>query len=316
MSDELSWQNATSPSSTAVGAPLPIATPMAVAMTPSMPLAPRLACTVMSLRGVPNHSTSRTGIDEATTRWPSGGTLAVIARATPGSDKLCLRRQVRVDDRTGDAIGRHPLIRPVGSARWSARCKVPAQQADRCMHLAGADEVGIRDRARPATRRHAAHRTRPATGRGPSTPVACPVARRPMDDVRRRTPCGGGWRRNGRPLPSSIWHPDNGSASTGQPVAAAERLHRRGIVDTVPGNDHTVRFVEQFEQIVDGEQRRTDVFAGVGFGQVADDADQRLTERQVEMDRPWPITGRPPPCLRRNAIATSFAPRPLPRQDR
>ncbi len=75
-----------SPSSTAVGAPLPIATPIAVAMTPSIPLAPRFEWTVTSLRGVPNHSTSRTGIDEATTRCPPDGTLAVIARAVPGSD--------------------------------------------------------------------------------------------------------------------------------------------------------------------------------------------------------------------------------------
>ena len=57
-------------------------------MTPSIPLAPRFECTVISLRGVPNHSTSRTGIDDATTRWPPAGMPAVIARAMPGSERL------------------------------------------------------------------------------------------------------------------------------------------------------------------------------------------------------------------------------------
>ena len=58
---------------------------MAVHIMPSMPLAPRLAWTVTSGRGVAYHSRSRTGIDDATTRWAPAGSVARSARAVPGS---------------------------------------------------------------------------------------------------------------------------------------------------------------------------------------------------------------------------------------
>ena len=81
----LSCSKARSPSSTAVGEPLPIATPTAVDKTPSIPLAPLLACTVTPRRGTAYHSRSRTGIDDDTTRCASSGSAASRSRAMPGS---------------------------------------------------------------------------------------------------------------------------------------------------------------------------------------------------------------------------------------
>ena len=51
--------------------------------TPSMPFAPRLACARAARP--PNHSRSRTGIDEATTSSASGGSARATVRATDGS---------------------------------------------------------------------------------------------------------------------------------------------------------------------------------------------------------------------------------------
>ncbi len=62
------------------------AAPTAVETTPSIPFAPRLASTRRSRRPTPNHSTSRTGIDDDATRIPPGGRVRVRWRATPGSD--------------------------------------------------------------------------------------------------------------------------------------------------------------------------------------------------------------------------------------
>ncbi len=82
----VSCRNATSPTSSAVGRPRwPGPRPTAVDTTPSMPLAPRLACTSMSHRGATYHSRSRIGIEEDTTSGRPGGGLATTARAAPGS---------------------------------------------------------------------------------------------------------------------------------------------------------------------------------------------------------------------------------------
>jgi phosphoglucosamine mutase len=48
-----------------------------------MPFAPRFDNTTMSSRAGPNHSTSRTGIDDDTTRTPPGSIAATTSRATP-----------------------------------------------------------------------------------------------------------------------------------------------------------------------------------------------------------------------------------------
>ena len=50
-----------------------------------MPLAPRLAATAQRMPGAPYHSTSRTGIEDATKSRSSGRSAAVRVRATPGS---------------------------------------------------------------------------------------------------------------------------------------------------------------------------------------------------------------------------------------
>ena len=78
-----SWTNAMSPSTTIVGAPVCSATPRAVDVTPSMPLAPRLACAVAPTP--PNHSMSRIGIEAATTTCDAAGTVAGDEAGDAGS---------------------------------------------------------------------------------------------------------------------------------------------------------------------------------------------------------------------------------------
>ena len=70
----MSCRKARSPTSATVGWPAN-ATPTAVDTTPSIPLAPRLARTRPSVVP-PNHSTSRTGMEEATTRVGVAGQRA------------------------------------------------------------------------------------------------------------------------------------------------------------------------------------------------------------------------------------------------
>ena len=77
-----SCTNAMSPTRTTVGVPVS-ARPSAVDTTPSMPLAPRFAWARAS--GPPNHSRSRTGIEDATTSSTSAGSDAAMTCATPGS---------------------------------------------------------------------------------------------------------------------------------------------------------------------------------------------------------------------------------------
>ena len=63
-------------------------TPTAVLTTPSMPLVPRFECTVTPDVAVPNHSTSRIGIDEETTRCDPTVIADVTVLATDGSLKF------------------------------------------------------------------------------------------------------------------------------------------------------------------------------------------------------------------------------------
>ena len=78
----VSCTNARSPIRTAA-LPVSRAMPSAVEVTPSMPLAPRLACARAAVP--PNHSWSRTGIEELTTRSTASGRCAATIRATDGS---------------------------------------------------------------------------------------------------------------------------------------------------------------------------------------------------------------------------------------
>ena len=94
----VSWTKATSPITSTVGLPLPSATPTAVEVTPSMPLAPRFEYTAMSPRRSPYHSRSRTGIEDDTTRLPPGGTLVsavLVMSGSPARSSMMARRAER-----------------------------------------------------------------------------------------------------------------------------------------------------------------------------------------------------------------------------
>ena len=83
---------------TVTGAPVPKATPAAVAIVPSMPLAPRLVATSGFAPSIAaNMSPSRTGMLLPSTRaWPSGMCL-VTARATNGSGQRVRCRQTGIE---------------------------------------------------------------------------------------------------------------------------------------------------------------------------------------------------------------------------
>ena len=63
-------------------------TPTAVLTTPSIPLVPRFECTVTPEVVVPNHSTSRIGIDDDTTKWDPTVIADVTVLAIDGSLKF------------------------------------------------------------------------------------------------------------------------------------------------------------------------------------------------------------------------------------
>ena len=82
----MSWISATSPISSATGPSAAAANPKAVETVPSIPLAPRLASTRGGRsRAGKNVSTSRTGIDDATTIVASAGSAVPSSAATRGS---------------------------------------------------------------------------------------------------------------------------------------------------------------------------------------------------------------------------------------
>ena len=104
----------------AIGSRLAAATPTAVARTPSIPLAPRLAWTVSPTPSPPNHSTSRIGIDEATTSCvPAASEPLVSSRATLGSSSASAARQGIARSSASPAAAhasRHPLVQLAGAA--------------------------------------------------------------------------------------------------------------------------------------------------------------------------------------------------------
>ena len=153
----VSCRKATSPTSSAVGgdgsaAAAARATPTAVDVTPSMPLAPRLARTRTSSRGAPYHSTSRTGIDDDVTTVAPGGTAASRSRATPGSvgsswapstasNAACAVASAACHDVAHAGSGRVPTVRAsavqtaAGSACMTcAACRDGSRQAPSARH--------------------------------------------------------------------------------------------------------------------------------------------------------------------------------------
>ena len=296
VSDDMSWQNATSPSSTAVGAPLPSATPIAVAITPSMPLAPRLACTVMSLRGVPNHSTSRTGIDEATTRWPPAGIAAVIARATPGSERSAFDGQRGVEHRRGRRRRRratrssHAAIATLRHARrrgaehsapigaWT--CRAPTRFGSETSPTGDTATCVARRRGQPLRqhlrrRRHAQLQTpRRADGRRRTRRVASTASKRTTADVEHLA----SRQRVGQHRPARC---------------SGKCLHRRaGRRRRCRRRSRPRDVASRSTRSVDVDERRRQVLGGDrGSGNSPTTTDQRLAERQVEVHRPGLIAG-------------------------
>ena len=87
-SPPMSWASATSPISSTVGPGPAAATPNAVETVPSIPLAPRLESTRGGAsRAGKKVSTSRTGIEEATTSVASPGSRTPSSAATRGSER-------------------------------------------------------------------------------------------------------------------------------------------------------------------------------------------------------------------------------------
>ena len=91
-----------------------MATPIAVLIVPSMPLAPRLACTVTSARGVAYHSRSRTGIDDATTRWAPARQRGEDVAGRAGLGRLRVVGEHGGDGRLGRLVEGEPPVGPSG----------------------------------------------------------------------------------------------------------------------------------------------------------------------------------------------------------
>ena len=164
------------------GAPRPVrspATPKAVETVPSMPLAPRLASTRGGRsRAGKNVSTSRTGIEEATTTRRSGGQRAPSSAATRGSLRPAGRGRARSPPRRRGR--RAPAVEPAAVAQrrssrsrraWRAgrrRGSSPPRRPGPARRSSGSKAIWRRRRGRAATRAAAwrsAGRRRAARGR-------------------------------------------------------------------------------------------------------------------------------------------------------
>ncbi len=241
-----SWRNATSPMRSTVGVAEPSATPTAVETTPSMPLAPRLARTRTPSRGAPYHSTSRTGIDDDTTRLAPSGSAARTSRATPGSVGSARSASVRPMASWALAsadVHRAPHGVPVPAreagrtAPGTRRSGRPSPRRPRC---ARGRSSGRTDRPAPAERPRP-----PATGPGPSTPADDRAGARPSACGRPRSARGGGGRRT--PPPSWREHPAARRRVGQHGPAGARRqpVHRSGVAGPGAGDDHASLLVEQ-----------------------------------------------------------------------
>ena len=210
-----------------VGAPVRSATPSAVDITPSMPLAPRLACAAARAAAEP---------------------LEVAHRHRRGDDDLGRRRAVAGDE--------------AGDGRLAQR-RLGTEEPRRWRPSASGRPRRSTGRATARRRRRAARRRAPQhagvelggddAGRGRSTPgpPTCTTvapdagdplgehlrrrrAAEPHDDLgraRRRTARGAAGRRTRATAPGTSRRRDTASASSGQPVAVDERrddVARRG----------------------------------------------------------------------------------------
>ena len=94
--------------------------------------------------------------------------------------------------------------------------------------------------------------------------------------------------------------PDRGSASTGQPAAAASVVHGLGIARAGTGDDHAARLIEDGRQRVDvggtehagaGDRAVPRATIRPAGWQLVGHADQRIAEGEVEVDRAGPRAG-------------------------
>ena len=285
-------------SARAVGAPVAAATPIAVATTPSMPLAPRLASTRTSSRAGPNHSSARTGIDDAHDQGRSGRQApAARAAATAGSVGAAGGEQ-RVGHGPGrTSAWRHRAAHGVPRAPVSAAAR-RRHTAEGSAMTANGDEVGRVGDRWPGARR--APRPRPMRGE----PLGQHLRRRrlaePQHDgrhVRRRRTTAHGAAQSKRMIADSrLRTPERGSASTGQPVGVRQRGDCAGAPHPAPAT-----ITPRWRSSIDTSRATAASSSDPGDraerplprappsrpgGRSSGVADQRLAEREVEVHGP------------------------------
>ena len=252
-----SCASATSPISSTVSPRTAAATPNAVETVPSIPFAPRLESTRNGVsRAGKNVSTSRIGIEDATTSVASGGQQ----RAELGRDPRL------VEPRGPDDLGDRARRRPVG-ARASRRARTcPCACAAACPRASRASRAGRRRRSwrrrRPGPARRTRGRTRPAARPGPRAtgaaawrsggrrragrgPARAPPPSRGRAAARRSArsrPARGGRRRSARP--AAARRPRSAKAAT----AAARRGSRSARPATTIGLRRIAQLVLEADQ--------------------------------------------------------------------
>ena len=159
----------------------------------------------------------------------AGGTLAVIARATPGSDSVSSASSAASTAARATRSAPRQLVEPVAIACSTPSCASCAHStADRHVHLPRADQVRIGDQPDRRHRDVRRARTRRATAPAPSTPVASRGAATTSGRCAAAKPAWRSIASNRTTAASSIWQPDSGSASTGHPVASASACTAAG----------------------------------------------------------------------------------------
>ena len=304
-----SWSRARSPISSHVGAPSR-ATPVAVDRTPSMPLAPRLASTRRPARRGPYHSRSRTGIEDDTT---SASPAARPRAERPGPRPVRWRR---VRGRAA-VEGRAPRRRRPPARRPShAGCRLEPAAPGRLPPAPGRRAQAPRRARPPSTCRQqrrpgrSGSSTRARPGRPATWPPPRPASHWPSDlggrRIAHRRPrpragarsarprSGGAGRRHGPP-PSggpagnrSGDRPGSASPATRPGPAAQRDRHAPARPRTGPVAPTSRRPARATSA---GSSRRSTGQPAVprravrpAGGQRARRPDQRLPERQVEVD--------------------------------
>ena len=216
----MSCRNATSPTRSAVGTPVR-ATPTAVDVTPSMPLAPRLEYTSRSLRGAANHSRSRTGMDDDTTSAP-GATRSAAATTEPGSvSENWWSNTSAMANAASASAERQRVDQPSGAGAGPAAARRPHTSATSAVSERASWWSGSGTRP---------NRSRP-TCSAPEVANHWAVTLEATSPPTRSTNSGRsasahpGWRRTGSKwattLRCEVRQPEVGSASTGQPSCSA-----------------------------------------------------------------------------------------------